>query len=178
MPFVLVGNFPWNIQSTQFFLPVDSILYLPLCTRHSLSVHRGWFALMIYCWNICWTFKLAHRSHCWCRNVYAVIKTISLYMQIKWPFWCPGNISEAVQLTSCGVHMMEHISCTCFTALYPSFTSESSLCRSFICAFSVHADYFVWQRVLPVLFVRKMLPRLNIHLCIRRPRPFCICPAV
>lgn len=42
--------------------PADCILYSSLCTHHSLSVHRGWFTLMIYCWNICWTFKLTQES--------------------------------------------------------------------------------------------------------------------
>lgn len=99
-------------------------------------------------------------------------------MQIKWPSWCKRNKSEAVQLASCGVIMMEHISCSCFMAFYPHFTLESSSCSSFTGAFSVHPDYFVWYRLLPVLIIWKMLSQLNIHLCISQPRPFCIGPAV
>lgn len=96
---------------------MDCVPYSSLCTQHSLSVHRGWLALVIYCWNICQTFKLTHRSHSRCRNMQYVIKMIPLYMQIKWPCCCEGNKSEAVRLPSCGVTKMEHAGCTYLTAL-------------------------------------------------------------
>lgn len=131
---------------------------------------------MIYCWNICRTFKLTHRSHSRCGNMQYVIKMIPLYMQIKWPCCCKGNKSEAIRIPSCGVTKMEHVGCTYLTVAASHWKSSS--CSSFSGAFSAHPDYFVWQRVLPALITWKMLSQLNIHLCIRQPRPFCTGPAV
>lgn len=129
--------FEWSISpetnnppNKRPFSPVDCVLYSSLCTQHSLSVHRGWLALMIYCWNICWTFKLTHRSHSRCGNMQYVIKMIPPYMQIKWPRCCwKGNKSEAIRIPSCGVTKLERVGCT-YLAVSASHWKSSS-CSSF-----------------------------------------------